>query len=120
MQNLRSSAPFISTVEKLKVNGSNVNSLKGYDSEPGYSLTREQLREKGVYLCTLSKNGRITDHRCTYAVINGQLRIHRAAAWEDVPTTDLTVGAFLPHSEFSPVFPLRMPCFFDTGKTIQE
>lgn len=84
-------------------------------------LNKTQLKEGQVYLLPfLSKNGTVLVNHCLYAVIKGEVVIHRSANWEDVPHSNLTKEAFLKGKDLTiEKIPENLICFLDLNKSLQ-
>lgn len=82
------------------------------------ALSKVDLKEGQVYsIPYLSHKGIVLVNECLYAVIDGSLKIHRSANWENVPTTDLSKSAFLKELDLSEL-PDDLVCFCDQDKMV--
>ena len=58
--------------------------LKNWKTDDGHNLTREDLKEGHIYLCSLRNGHEILINRCTFTVIKGKLHISKEANWQDL------------------------------------
>lgn len=92
----------------------------GWATRTNANLTKSDLQEGRVYsLPYLSKDGVTLVNECVYAVIDGEIVIHRSANWEDVPTSDLRKESFfLEKDKTLSQVPSDIPLFVDLEKTV--
>ena len=97
-----------------KING------KHYTTPETHNLRKQDLKEGQVYLASITIDWSVKINQCYYAIIQGELRLHRSANWEDIPTTDLRPSAFLPVESQSSLFqyPEELPFFLALNQKV--
>lgn len=92
----------------------------GWTTRDEATLTKKDLKEGQVYrLPYLTKDGTVLVNECVYAVIDGEIVLHRSANWEDIPTSNTTKEAFLlERDETLATLPDSIPCFVSLEKVV--
>lgn len=82
-----------------------------FSTNKGYDLTLKDLKEGHFYMGTLRNWGTVLFNECLYTVVNGKVKIHRSANWEDIPTSSRRPEDFMDHAFPNDVDFSDFPCF---------